>query len=111
MDNSSERANFVWKDRSWQVLVLYQVTLEAARLKHQAEEKILHNGRNPMEVRKEEKRTRNTPIEANSAMKSFAEIEKEWFDHRKAGKQDGYVKQMETRIAEDLGVAGNRGNV
>jgi integrase len=79
-----------------------EVTLEKARLKHQAEEKILHGGHNPMEVRKEEKKNRTTPDEANSAMKNFAEIEKEWFDHWKAGKQDRYIIQMEARIARDI---------
>ncbi len=79
-----------------------EVTLEKARLKHQAEEKILHSGRNPMEVRKEEKRTHTTPVEANSAMKNFAEIQKEWFNHWKAGKQGRYIKQMEARIARDI---------
>jgi integrase len=79
-----------------------EVTLEEARLKHQAEEKILYSGRNPMKVRKEEKRTRTTPVEANTAMKSLAEIEKKWFDHWKAGKQDRYIRQVETRIATDI---------
>jgi integrase len=78
------------------------VTLEEARLKHQAEEKILHGGRNPMEVRKEEKRARTTHVESNSALKSFAVIEKKWFDHWKAGKQGRYIKQMEARIATDI---------
>ena len=55
-----------------------------------------------MEVRKEEKRGRITPFEDNSAMKSFAEIEKEWFDHWNAGKQDRYIKQMEARVATDI---------
>lgn len=79
-----------------------QVTLEQARLKHQAEEKILQSGRNPMEVRKEERRSCTTPGKANFAMKNFAEVEKEWFDQWKAGKQDRYMRQMESRIAKDI---------
>jgi hypothetical protein len=82
-----------------------EVTLEEARLKHQAEEKILRSGRNPMEARKEQKRSLAAPvepIEAQSRLKSFATIEKEWFDRWKAGKQDRYIKQMETRIAADI---------
>jgi hypothetical protein len=78
-----------------------EVTLENARLKHQAEEEILHSGCNPMEVRKEEKRTRTPSVEASTAIKSFAEIEKKWFDHRKSGKQDRYIRQMETRIYKE----------
>src|SRR5579864_4306916 len=50
-----------------------EVTLEEARHKHRAEEKILHSGRNPMEVRKEEKRRRTTPNEANTVKNSFME--------------------------------------
>ena len=55
-----------------------------------------------MEVRKEEKRPRTAPVEASSAMKGFAEIEKKWFDHWKAGKSDRYAKQVEARIASDI---------
>jgi len=78
-----------------------EVTLEEARLKHQAEERILHSGRNPMDVRKEKKEAQFAATKSEAVAHSFANIEKEWFDRWKAGKQHRYINQMETRIAAD----------
>jgi hypothetical protein len=79
-----------------------EVTLQDARLKHQAREKILHDGRNPMEVRKEGKRASTAFLDANSAVKSFAEIEKEWFEHWKPEKDRDHGRQLESRIETDI---------
>ena len=79
-----------------------EVTLQEARLLHQAQEKILHRGLNPMEVRKEGKRASKAFLRANSTVKSFAEVEKEWFEHWKAGKDCEYARQMEGRIETDI---------
>ena len=77
------------------------MSLEEARRSHQAEEKILRSGRNPMELRRQEKQSRKEPLAAPTA-NSFAAIEKQWFDHWKAGKQARYIEQMEARIAADI---------
>jgi integrase len=78
-----------------------EVTLEEARLKHQKQEKILRSGRNPMEVRKEEK-SQAVLIKAKAAVNNFSGIEKEWFDRWKVGKEGRYIQQMENRIATDI---------
>jgi Phage integrase central domain/Arm DNA-binding domain len=104
------RGNKVWRWRyrfqgKYQQMSLGsypEVTLQEARLKHQAQEKILHGGRNPMEVRKEGKRSSSTLLEANSVVKSFTEIEKEWFEHWKPGRDHDYARQMESRIGTDI---------
>ena len=59
-----------------------EVTLEEARLKHQAQERILHGGRNPMQVRKEEKTSQFMAVKSEAIGHSFAEMETEWFGRR-----------------------------
>ena len=80
-----------------------EVSLAEARLQHQAEEKILHGGRNPMDVRREGKRNRrHASGEASPSTRTFEVIEKEWFEHWKPGKDTDYANQVEDRIATDI---------